>query len=128
MDIFSDDEESEEEIEQIQKSPDKPIEEVDYESFEQQSGLLLVSRAQRQKLIRPRVKKNPEHSKVSKQPALFKIVMIGDSFTGKTSLLLRFADNILSSDYRCTVGVDFKIKSLQVDDAHVKLQVWDTAG
>lgn len=43
--IFSDEEESEEEIQQIQKSPPKLVEEVDYESFEQQSGLLLVSRS-----------------------------------------------------------------------------------
>ena len=56
------------------------------------------------------------------------MVMIGDSGTGKTSLLLRFAEGVFSPDYRITIGVDFKIKTLKVDDKHVKLQIWDTAG
>ena len=56
------------------------------------------------------------------------MVMIGDSGTGKTSLLLRFAEGVFSADYRITIGVDFKIKTLKVDDKHVKLQIWDTAG
>lgn len=54
--------------------------------------------------------------------------MIGDSGTGKTSLLLRFSDNMFHADYRCTIGVDFKIKTLKVDDQLVKFQIWDTAG
>jgi len=47
--------------------------------------------------------------------------MIGDSGTGKTSLLLRFTDNVFNENYMCTIGVDFKIKSLKVDNSHVKL-------
>jgi small GTP-binding protein len=59
---------------------------------------------------------------------LFKIVMVGDSDTGKTSILLRFSENMFSKTYKCTIGLDFKIKTLQVDESILKLQIWDTAG
>jgi small GTP-binding protein len=56
-------------------------------------------------------------------------VLIGDSNTGKTSLLLRFAENIFTDNYLCTIGVDFKTRTVQVDgDSIVKVQIWDTAG
>ena len=60
--------------------------------------------------------------------ALFKIVLIGASNSGKTSLLLRFVEDTFADSYLCTIGVDFKIKTLQVDNQMVKLQIWDTAG
>ena len=59
---------------------------------------------------------------------MFKVVLIGESNTGKTSLLARFADNVLICQYQCTIGIDFKTKTLQLDDRIVKLQIWDTAG
>ena len=60
--------------------------------------------------------------------SLFKIVLIGASNSGKTSLLLRFVEDTFNDSYQCTIGVDFKIKTLQVDGQPVKLQIWDTAG
>lgn len=47
---------------------------------------------------------------------------------GKSSLLLRFADNTFSGSYITTIGVDFKIKTVSIDGQKVKLQIWDTAG
>lgn len=47
---------------------------------------------------------------------------------GKSSLLVRFADNTFSGNYITTIGVDFKIKTVTIDDKRVKLQIWDTAG
>lgn len=47
---------------------------------------------------------------------------------GKSSLLLRFADNTFSGSYITTIGVDFKIRTVQIDGERVKLQIWDTAG
>ena len=57
---------------------------------------------------------------------IVKVVIIGDAGTGKTSLLLRAADDVFSESYITTIGVDFKIRS---DEAsNIKLQIWDTAG
>ena len=59
---------------------------------------------------------------------LFKLLIIGDSGVGKSSLLVRFADNTFSGNYITTIGVDFKIRTINVNGERVKLQIWDTAG
>jgi len=59
---------------------------------------------------------------------LFKLLIIGDSGVGKSSILLRFADDMFSGSYITTIGVDFKIRTITVDEEKVKLQIWDTAG
>ena len=45
---------------------------------------------------------------------LFKLLIIGDSGVGKSSLLVRFADNMFSGNYITTIGVDFKIRTIDV--------------
>jgi small GTP-binding protein len=59
---------------------------------------------------------------------LLKIVLIGDSGVGKTSLLQRFSDQFFNENHITTIGVDFKLRTIQLGDTRVKLQVWDTAG
>lgn len=61
---------------------------------------------------------------------LFKIFLIGDSAVGKTTILRKFAcpDEILETNYISTVGIDFKIKNIEIGDKKIKLQIWDTAG
>ncbi|KAI3378543.1 hypothetical protein SNEBB_003421 [Seison nebaliae] len=58
----------------------------------------------------------------------FKLLLIGDSGVGKSCLLLRFCDDVYTSSYISTIGVDFKIRTLNLDDKNAKLQIWDTAG
>ncbi|ALC48462.1 Rab35 [Drosophila busckii] len=59
---------------------------------------------------------------------MFKLLIIGDSGVGKSSLLIRFSDDTFSGSYITTIGVDFKIRTVLIDGLRVKLQIWDTAG
>eukprot|EP00640_Fibrocapsa_japonica_P003033 CAMPEP_0113941476 /NCGR_PEP_ID=MMETSP1339-20121228/7375_1 /TAXON_ID=94617 /ORGANISM="Fibrocapsa japonica" /LENGTH=262 /DNA_ID=CAMNT_0000945627 /DNA_START=33 /DNA_END=822 /DNA_ORIENTATION=+ /assembly_acc=CAM_ASM_000762 len=59
---------------------------------------------------------------------LVKVLLIGDSGAGKTSLLVRYSDDKFSANFITNIGIDYKIKSLNVKGKSVKLQIWDTAG
>ncbi|XP_074837247.1 ras-related protein Rab-13 [Carettochelys insculpta] len=59
---------------------------------------------------------------------LFKLLLIGDSGVGKTCLVIRFAERSFAGTYISTIGIDFKIRTVEVEGKKVKLQVWDTAG
>ncbi|CAG9863454.1 unnamed protein product [Phyllotreta striolata] len=57
-----------------------------------------------------------------------KILIIGESGVGKSSLLLRFTEDNFDPEQTLTIGVDFKTKKLNIDGSLVKLAIWDTAG
>ncbi|XP_013794889.1 ras-related protein Rab-30-like [Limulus polyphemus] len=59
---------------------------------------------------------------------LFKVVLIGNAGVGKTCLVRRFTQGLFPPGQGATIGVDFLIKTVQVDGEKVKLQIWDTAG
>ena len=59
---------------------------------------------------------------------LFKLLIIGESGVGKTCLLLRFTDDSFISNHLTTIGIDFKIKIINLDNKLIKLQIWDTTG
>mmetsp|Transcript_14018 Transcript_14018/g.16159 ORF Transcript_14018/g.16159 Transcript_14018/m.16159 type:complete len:213 (+) Transcript_14018:33-671(+) len=67
-------------------------------------------------------------SKNSGYDMLVKLLIIGDSGVGKTCLLLRFCENNFTTSHLTTIGIDFKIKTIDVDGKKLKMQIWDTAG
>jgi len=64
----------------------------------------------------------------SRRKILLKIIVLGESGVGKTSLLVRYVDNKFSVNTKSTIGADFLSKPIEVDDQPVTLQIWDTAG
>lgn len=60
---------------------------------------------------------------------MYKILVLGESNVGKTSLIKRFVEDTFPLDYKSTVGVDYKIKCVNINEHQaVKLSIWDTAG
>jgi len=59
---------------------------------------------------------------------LFKLLLIGDSGVGKTCILFRFSDDAFNTTFISTIGIDFKIKTIELRGKRIKLQIWDTAG
>ena len=59
---------------------------------------------------------------------IFKVLLLGNSDVGKSSMLLRFVDSVWNDAFTPTIGVDFKVKTLEINNKRVKMQIWDTAG
>ncbi|MHA1170954.1 MAG: Rab family GTPase, partial [Candidatus Heimdallarchaeota archaeon] len=77
--------------------------------------------------------KSKERTRISKTRGpryqhLFKVIVVGAGKVGKTSLTIRFAEDRFRESYLPTLGVDFMTKNLTVNEAKVKLQLWDTGG
>jgi len=67
-------------------------------------------------------------TKQSNYDYLIKLLLIGDSGVGKSCLLLRFSDDAFIPSFITTIGIDFKIRTIDLDGKRIKLQIWDTAG
>jgi len=63
-----------------------------------------------------------------RKKVLLKIIILGDSGVGKTSLLNQYISKKFDTRYKATIGADFMTKDLDVDGTLVTLQIWDTAG
>jgi len=59
---------------------------------------------------------------------IFKVVVIGDSGVGKSSIVARYTDDFFEEGMAATIGVDFRVKTVTVGEKRVKLTIWDTAG
>lgn len=59
---------------------------------------------------------------------MLKIIILGDSGVGKTSLMQQYVKNKFSTQYKATIGADFLTKEITLDDRRLILQIWDTAG
>ena len=66
---------------------------------------------------------------MSKNEFVYKILILGDTSVGKTCFLTRYADNTFQETHMSTIGIDYKLKNVQMENGKVaKLQIWDTAG
>ncbi|KYQ92203.1 hypothetical protein DLAC_11678 [Tieghemostelium lacteum] len=69
-------------------------------------------------------------SEHNREEILYKIILVGDSGVGKSSILVRFTDNTFQPHFSPTLGVDFNVKTINSKETGqtIKLQLWDTAG
>ena len=56
------------------------------------------------------------------------ILLVGDANVGKTSILLKYTENFFPNQYQATIGVEYKMKIIKLNNMNIKLQIWDTAG
>ncbi|KAM6096629.1 EF-hand calcium-binding domain-containing protein 4B isoform 2-T2 [Chlamydotis macqueenii] len=99
--------------------------EMDKKNIEQSVEHLPSS--SREQPVRKETLSNEE--RISSVPdCLFKIIFVGNSSVGKTSFLRRFCEDRFFPDTAATVGVDYTVKTITVDNTQVALQLWDTAG
>jgi small GTP-binding protein len=72
---------------------------------------------------------NSSEAYIINRTPMYKILILGESNVGKTSLIKRYVDDSFPIDYKATIGVDYKIKCLNINESEaVKLSIWDTAG
>ncbi|KAJ6716740.1 RAB FAMILY [Salix koriyanagi] len=64
----------------------------------------------------------------SRRRTLLKVIILGDSGVGKTSLMNQYVNRKFSNQYKATIGADFLTKEVQFEDRLFTLQIWDTAG
>jgi Ras-related protein Rab-8A len=58
----------------------------------------------------------------------YKVLLLGNSYVGKTCILLRFSEDIFKENYDVTIGLNYRIKSMTVENKPIKMQIWDTSG
>ncbi|CAB3405600.1 unnamed protein product [Caenorhabditis bovis] len=71
---------------------------------------------------------NSQKMSTARKKALLKVIILGDSGVGKTSLMNQYVNRRFSNQYKATIGADFLTRDVQIDDRTVTLQIWDTAG
>ncbi|DAA79623.1 Ras-related protein [Trichophyton mentagrophytes] len=64
----------------------------------------------------------------SRKKVLLKVIILGDSGVGKTSLMNQYVNKKYSASYKATIGADYLTKEVMVDGRLVTMQIWDTAG
>ncbi len=69
-----------------------------------------------------------EISKNEEKEISLKIIILGDSNVGKTSILLKYVDGYFPTIYVATIGVEYKVKKITINGVDINLHIWDTAG
>jgi len=62
------------------------------------------------------------------KPSIVRLLTLGDSGAGKSSLLLQYTQGEFTHEYMPTIGIDFRLKTIEMNGKQIKVQVWDTAG
>merc|ERR1712070_1069879 len=75
-----------------------------------------------------RTHKDKHKMAAPRKRTLLKVIILGDSGVGKTSLMHQYVSKKFSNQYKATIGADFLTKEVQVEDRLVTMQIWDTAG
>ncbi|CAF1005588.1 unnamed protein product, partial [Brachionus calyciflorus] len=115
-------------------SEDEPTEEVNQIFKNKKQVSPTVSTQSNDNVNNSSINPNPTATDIFNVPAnatpqrVFKIVFIGDSGVGKTSFVQRFCNNTFRESFSTTIGVDFQVKSIILDNRVIALQLWDTAG
>ncbi len=65
---------------------------------------------------------------MSRPTYIFKVPVAGDGAVGKTSLIVRYTQGTFTDTYKMTIGTSFAVKTVDLGDVLVKLQIWDLAG
>ena len=58
----------------------------------------------------------------------YKVLLLGNSCVGKTCILLRFSEDSYTDNYEVTIGLNYRIKTINIDNNPIKMQIWDTSG
>lgn len=75
------------------------------------------------------IKSKQKEKNTKKLTIEIKLILLGDVYVGKTSILGRYTDNLFREDYKCTLQVEMKSKIIDIDlDTRVKMNIWDTMG
>lgn len=88
----------------------------------------MPSSARGQPVGKETLQQGPTEGATASPQRLFKVILVGNSSVGKTALLRRFCDGQFHSATSATVGIDYSVRTLNLGDSHVALQLWDTAG
>ncbi|XP_056311075.1 LOW QUALITY PROTEIN: EF-hand calcium-binding domain-containing protein 4B [Danio aesculapii] len=88
----------------------------------------MPSSARGQPVGKETLQQGPTEGATASPQRLFKVILVGNSSVGKTALLRRFCDGQFHSATSVTVGIDYSVRTLNLGDSHVALQLWDTAG
>ncbi|XP_043093874.1 EF-hand calcium-binding domain-containing protein 4B [Puntigrus tetrazona] len=91
-------------------------------------GNMPSSAARGQPVGKETLQQGPAERSTASPQRLFKVILVGNSSVGKTALLRRFCDGQFHSSTAATVGIDYSVRTLNLGDSHVALQLWDTAG
>lgn len=74
------------------------------------------------------VEKSISYSDKNKPDYVYKLLIVGDMCVGKTCFLLRYCDDVFNETHISTIGVDYRVKALEINNEKIRLQIWDTAG